>query len=136
LLNSGDHEDCWETGIVIFNQNCDKLGRFIKRYHDSWNNEETMESLWRPYDAQVIGYAAEKNFHNLCKSSCTNADAIKNSQFGQYFTHWINKENKDLLRDLNNKANIIVLEELTEPNNDDSHNIPLHSTQSEEPRET
>ena len=136
LLNSDDHEDCWETGIVIFNQTCDKLGRFIKRYHDAWNNEETMESLWRPYDAQVIGHVSEKSFYNLCKSSCTNADAIKNSQFGQYFTHWINKENKDLLRNLNNNTDITESEELTELNNDDSHNISLHSTESEESRET
>ena len=136
LLNSGDHEDCWETGIVIFNQNCDKLGRFIKRYYDAWNNEETMESLWRPYDAQVIGHAADKNFHNLCKASGTNADSVKNSLFGKYFIHWINKDNKDLLRNLNSNTDVTVLEELTEPINDDSNDIPLHSTQSEESRET
>ena len=121
LLNSGDHEDCWESGVVIFNQKCDKLGRFIKRYHDTWNDADTMESLWRPYDAQVIGHAADKSFHNLCDAECVNADAMKNSRLGYYFTHWINKENKDRLRQLKN---------------DNSNNISLHSTESEEPRET
>jgi (p)ppGpp synthase/HD superfamily hydrolase len=67
--------------------------------------------------------------------------------------HWINKENKDRLKELNSNTDITVLEELTESNNDDSNDItaleeltkstnddsndiPLHSTQSEEPRET
>jgi hypothetical protein len=107
LLNSGDHEDCWESGIVIFNQECDKLGKFIKRYNDVWNNEEIMESLWRPYDAQVIGHVAEKSFYNLCESPCSNADAVKNSWFGNYFKHWINKDNKDQLRKLNDNSNNI-----------------------------
>lgn len=120
LLNSGDHEDCWESGLVIFNQNCDKLGRFIKRYHDAWNDTETMESLWRPYDAQVIGHVSEKSFHNLCDTECSNADAVKNSRFGDYFVHWINKTNKDRLRELNY---------------DHSNNISPHDTQSQEPGE-
>lgn len=118
LLNSGDHEDCWESGFVIFNQQCGKLGRFIKQYHDAWNNEEIMESLWRPYDAQVIGHVAEKGFYNLCDSRCSNANAVKNSRFDNYFVHWINKENKDRLRELNSNTNITALEELTEPESD------------------
>lgn len=121
LLYSGDHEDCWESGIVIFNQQCDKLGRFIKRYHDAWNNEEIMESLWRPYDAQVIGYVCEKGFYNLCHTPCSNIDAVKNSRFDSYFVHWINKENKDRLRELNN---------------DNSNSVSSDSAESEEPRET
>jgi hypothetical protein len=119
LLNSGDHEDCWESGIVIFNQECDKLGMFVKRYNDAWNNEELMESLWRPYDAQVIGHVAKKSFYNLCDTPCSNADAVKNSWFGNYFKHWINKNNKTQLRKLNN---------------DNSNSVSSDSTKSEESR--
>jgi len=149
LLNSGDHEDCWESGFVIFNQQCGKLGRFIKQYHDAWNNEEIMESLWRPYDAQVIGHVAEKGFYNLCDSRCSNANAVKNSRFDNYFVHWINKENKDRLRELNSNTDITALEELTEPEsdvttleelkeleNDHSNNISSDSPEPEESRET
>ena len=149
LLNSGDHEDCWESGFVIFNQHCGKLGRFIKQYQDAWNDEEIMESLWRPYDAQVIGHVAEKGFYNLCDSPCSNANAVKNSRFDNYFVHWINKENKDLLRELNSKPDITVieesteleldvtvLEELKEPDNDNSDSVSSDSAQPEEPRET
>jgi hypothetical protein len=136
LLNSGDHEDCWESGFVIFNQQCGKLGRFIKQYHDAWNNEEVMESLWRPYDAQVIGYVAEKGFYNLCDVPCSNADAVKNSRFNNYFVHWINKENKEQLRELNSDISVTVMEEVKELDNDDSNSISPDSTQPEEPRET
>lgn len=102
IMNSGDNEDCWESGLVIFNQQCDKLGRSIKRYEASWVDEETLDSLWRPYDAQVLGYVAgSTGFHNLCLQPCKNIDAFANSRYAEYFKHWINKENKELLRSLN-----------------------------------
>ena len=77
--------------------------------------------------------------------------------------HWINKENKDRLRELNSNTNITALEELTEPesdvtttleeltepesnvttleelkelDNDDSNNISSDSPEPEESRET
>jgi len=100
MLNSGDHEDCWETGVVIFNQQFDKLNLIMKRYESAWNNEEILCSLWKPYDAQVLGYIAEdRGYKNLCKQPCSNADALKNSHLADYFTHWINKENKAKLNE-------------------------------------
>ena len=111
----------------------------IKQYQDAWNNEEIMESLWRPYDAQVIGHVAEKGFYNLCDVPCSNANAVKNSRFNNYFVHWINKENKDQLiqlRQLNSNTDITVTEELKELDNDDSNSISPDSPQPEEPRET
>ena len=102
IMNSGDNEDCWESGLVIFNQQCDKLGRAIKRYEASWLDEETLDSLWRPYDAQVLGYiAGTTGYHNLCLNQCKNENAFANSRYAEYFKHWINKENKELLRELN-----------------------------------
>jgi hypothetical protein len=57
-------------------------------------------SLWKPYDAQVLGYVAtRKGFLNLCNSSCKNQDALKNTRYADFFTHWINKDNKNLLKE-------------------------------------
>jgi hypothetical protein len=126
IMNSGDHEDCWESGLVIFNQQCDKLGRAIKRYEASWLDEETLDSLWRPYDAQVLGYVAgSTGFHNLCLNSCSNADAFNNSRYAEYFKHWINKENKALLREISIYKNY----------EENSSNISSVSAEYEEPGE-
>jgi hypothetical protein len=32
MLNSGDEEDCWESGIVIFNQTAEKFDITVRRY--------------------------------------------------------------------------------------------------------
>jgi hypothetical protein len=101
IMNSGDSEDCWESGLVIFNQLCDKLGRSMRRYESIWLDPAELDSLWRPYDAQVLGNAAlQTGYHNLCDQSCSNADAFDNSRYGDYFKHWINKENKQKLKEL------------------------------------
>lgn len=98
MLNSGDHEDCWESGIVIFNQTAEKFDLTIRKYEKAWLDEDTLLSLWRPYDAQVLGYVAtERGYLNLCQQQCSNADALKNSHLGTFFKHWINKDNKKLL---------------------------------------
>lgn len=102
MLNSGDHEDCWETGIVIFNQRFEKLNLVIKKYEQAWNTEDILNSLWKPYDAQVLGYVAEeRGYKNLCNQLCSNVDALKNSDLAPFFTHWINKENKARLNEQN-----------------------------------
>jgi hypothetical protein len=99
MLHSGDGEDCWETGIVIFNQLYEKLGLVMKRYERAWQDEEILNSLWKPYDAQVLGYIAEdKGFRNLCIEYGQNINALQNSHLGSYFKHWINKDNKLLLQ--------------------------------------
>lgn len=98
MMNSGDHEDCWESGIVIFNQKAEKIDLTVRKYERAWLDEDTLLSLWRPYDAQVLGHVAlERGFLNLCQSPCSNADALKNSPLAPYFKHWINKDNKKIL---------------------------------------
>jgi len=99
MMNSGNPQDTWETGIVIFNQEYHKLSLTIKKYEQAWHDEDVLYSLWKPYDACVLGYIAEeKGYRNLCTSSGDNADALKNSYYGPYFKHWINKTNKALLK--------------------------------------
>ena len=100
MLNSNNNQDCWETGIVIFNQQYGKLNQVMKRYENAWQDEEILTSLWKPYDAQVLGYVAnDRGFKNLCNESCKNADALKHSALGAYFIHWINKTNKAKLNE-------------------------------------
>jgi hypothetical protein len=99
MLNSRDDEDCWETGVVVFNQQYEKLSLVMKKYEQAWHDSEILNSLWKPYDAQVLGYIAnDRGFKNLCNAPCKNIDALKNSHLGTYFTHWINKDNKSLLK--------------------------------------
>lgn len=101
VLNSGDREDCWETGLVIFNQQYSKLNLVTRLYEKIWYDEEELLSLFRPYDAHVLGQVAEqRTFLNLCDRPCGNIDALVNSRFGNIFKHWINKDNKKLLQEL------------------------------------
>ena len=100
ILNSEDAEDCWETGIVLFNQQYGKLNQLIKRYERSWHDDDFLSSLWRPYDTQVLGdIALDKGFLNLCDAKCKNVNALENSRYSAAFKHWINKDNKKLLSD-------------------------------------
>lgn len=100
MLFSDDSEDCWETGVVIFNQRFEKLNLIMKKYEHAWTTEEILSSLWKPYDAQVLGYVAkDRGFKNLCKCACANQDALKNSYLSEYFIHWINKDNKAKLNE-------------------------------------
>lgn len=89
--------DCYETGLVIFNQQFEKLTLFANRYEKFWQSEEDLLGLFRPYDAMVLGNLAEQQkagFYNLCNSICENKDALKNTRYATSFKHWINKENK------------------------------------------
>lgn len=98
MMNSQDDEDCWESGLVIFNQKCEKLNLYIRRYENFWYDENSLMTLWRPYDAQILGHIAQEHgFMNLCQSKCKNIDALKNTTFSNFFVHWINKDNKKLL---------------------------------------
>ncbi len=102
MLNSGDQEDCWESGIVIFNQRAEKFDQTIRKYEKAWLDEDTLLSLWRPYDAQVLGHVAlERGYKNLCHTQCSNVNALANSHFAPYFKHWINKDNKKILQEKN-----------------------------------
>lgn len=102
IMNSFDHEDCWETGLVIFNQQGGKLNQAMKKYHAAWNDEDILSSLWRPYDAQVLGHIAqERGYLNLCQRACKNIDAMTNTIYSATFKHWINKDNKQVLADKN-----------------------------------
>lgn len=106
VCKSNDYvEDCWESGIVIYNHQAPKVNIFMKAVERVWNNPDELLSLFRPYDAMVTGYVAqERGFYNLCKNDCENIDAISNSRFGKYFKHWINKDNKKLLQELKNNG--------------------------------
>jgi len=102
VMNSGDREDCWESGIVIFNQKAEKFDRFVRAYEKAWLDEDTLLGLWRPYDAQVLGHVCtERSYRNLCHRDCSNIDALSNTHFASYFKHWINKDNKKLLSEKN-----------------------------------
>jgi hypothetical protein len=97
-MYSGNSEDCWETGLVIFNQENGKLNQFMKKYEHHWNDEEILTSLWKPYDALVLGYTAQdRGFYNLCDSTCPNIEALDHTRYASYLKHWINKDNKQLL---------------------------------------
>lgn len=103
MMNSGDNEDCWETGIVIFNQRFGKINVVARQYERVWNDEDELMALFRPYDAHVLGHVAEsRTFFNLCETACKNIDALQNTRFRGLFTHWINKDNKKKLQELKN----------------------------------
>jgi hypothetical protein len=98
VMNSHDGDDCWESGIVIFNQENEKLNQFIKKYSHAWTDPEILNNLWKPYDAQVLGYVAlSRGYYNLCENRCTNAESLNNSRYRHCFKHWINKTNKEKL---------------------------------------
>lgn len=102
IMRSGITDDCWETGLVIFNQENDKLNQFIKKYETNWNDEDILLSLWKPYDALVLGYTAEeRGFYNLCNNVCPNIEALSHTRYSGYLKHWINKDNKKLLANNN-----------------------------------
>ena len=98
IMNSGDSVDCWESGIVIFNNQFEKIKVTMNRYRDAWQDKEFMQNLWKPYDAQVLGsIGVQRSFKNLCLRNCKNAEAVENTIYKGYFKHWINKENKSKL---------------------------------------
>lgn len=102
MMNSEDGEDCWESGIVVFNQKAEKIDLIIRKYENMYLNQDNLFSLWKPYDAQALGAVAlERGYLNLCKRKCPNAEALANSHFAPYFKHWINKDNKKLLAEKN-----------------------------------
>jgi len=103
MMKSHDkHADCYETGLVIFNQKYEKLTLFANQYERFWNNEEELFGLHRPYDAMVLGALAErKGFENLVHTECENEYALENTRFQKYFKHHINKENKAKLNEKN-----------------------------------
>lgn len=98
MMYSGDQEDCWESGIVIFNQRAEKFDLFVRKYEKVWLDEDALLSLWRPYDAQVLGYVAkDRGYKNLCTEKCPNGEALQYTHLNVYFKHWINKDNKKKL---------------------------------------
>ena len=101
MMKSNDYsEDCYESGLVIFNESYKKLSLFATHYEKFWKTEEKLLSLFRPYDAMVLGeLAQEKGFLNLVHTPCDNKDALENTRFSEYFKHWINKDNKKVLRE-------------------------------------
>ena len=104
LMKSNNEKDCLETGLVIFNQDYEKLNVIMNKYNEAWNDEATLNSLWKPYDALVLGHVALNNkrkFYNLCDSECKNVDALEHTRYAKFFKHWINKTNKQKLRDEN-----------------------------------
>ena len=106
IMNSSYHEDCWETGLVIFNHKAEKIGVTLNRYEEAWNDKDTLQSLWKPYDAPVLGYVAEqRGYKNLCDEPCVNLDSINHTRYSGYFKHWINKTNKKLLLQKINENN-------------------------------
>jgi hypothetical protein len=109
VMNSHDGDDCWESGIVIFNQQNGKLNQFIKKYLNAWTDQKILNNLWKPYDAQVLGYVAlHRGYYNLCSRQCQNVEAMSNSIYANFFKHWINKENKEkLIIEKQNESNSI-----------------------------
>jgi hypothetical protein len=102
MKSHSKHADCYETGLVIFNDKYEKLTLFANQYERFWNNEEELFSLHRPYDAMVLGALAEKKgFENLVQKECENVNALENTKFKKIFKHHINKENKSKLNEKN-----------------------------------
>jgi len=101
MMKSNDwSQDCYETGLVIFNQQNEKLNLFVKNYEAFWKDPDQLGSLYRPYDAIVLGTVAgqkKSGFFNLCNRMGENVDALNNTQYASYFKHWINKANKRIL---------------------------------------
>ena len=96
VLHSGQPNDEWESGLVIFNQAHGKLSQFMKHYSNNWNNNEVLASLYKPYDAPVLGYTAvQRGFVNLCHDTGgINKLALENSRYRGYLNHLIGKANK------------------------------------------
>jgi hypothetical protein len=96
LMNSGQLNDEWESGLVIFNQAHGKLDQFMKHYHNNWNDDEIIASLYKPYDAPVIGHTAtQRGYINLCDTLCDmNKLALEHTRYHGYLKHWIGKDNK------------------------------------------
>lgn len=93
--------DCFETGLVIFNERFEKLDVFIKKYESFWKDKFALKSLHRPYDALVLGTVAESykgKFYNICNAKVDNRHALANTSFRHHLKHWINKTNKELLK--------------------------------------
>lgn len=105
MMKSNDfHEDCFESGLVIFNQLHEKLTLFANQYEKFWKSEEDLLGLFRPYDAMVLGAVVEKRgFHNLVHGTCMNKDALEHTHFKNVFKHWINKDNKAKLKEIKNE---------------------------------
>lgn len=102
ILNTKHTPDAWETGLVIFNNKHSKLKVVMNKYKAAFNDDEILSSLWKPYDAEVLGYVAkQRGYYNLCNNPCINVDAFENSILDPYFKHWINKTNKQILQDEN-----------------------------------
>ena len=96
VLHSGQPNDEWESGLVIFNQAHGKLSQFMKHYSNNWNNDEVLATLYKPYDAPVLGYTAvQRGFVNLCHDKGgINKLALENSRYRGYLNHLIGKANK------------------------------------------
>ena len=96
VLHSGQPNDEWESGLVIFNQAHGKLSQFMKHYSNNWNNDEVLATLYKPYDAPVLGYTAvQRGFVNLCHDTGgINKLALENSRYRGYLNHLIGKANK------------------------------------------
>lgn len=104
LLNTDHSPDSWETGIVMFNCHYEKIKIAMNRYYDVWQDKNILNSLWKPYDAEVLGFVAkDRGYFNLCDSPCVNSKAFEHSRFNPYFKHWINKTNKQILSDRHNE---------------------------------
>jgi hypothetical protein len=118
MMRSNTHtQDKYESGLVIFNQQHEKLNLFIKQYEGLWQDKDELSSLYRPYDAMVLGAVAEKRgFYNLCQNITENKNALLHTNFRKYFKHWINKENKSKLQ--KEKNDITQIEEIQ--NDEDS----------------
>lgn len=99
MKSNNQSADCFESGLVIFNESHKKLTLFANQYEKFWKDEESLLQLWRPYDALVLGALAEKRgFLNLVEKECPNEHALENTKFRGTFKHWINKANKETLR--------------------------------------
>jgi len=105
MMRSNTHNaDRYETGLVIFNQQHDKLDLFMRQYESFWNTEEELSSLFRPYDAMVLGAIGERRgFYNLCQNTCENKDAMTHTKYRKVLKHWINKKNKSILKESKEK---------------------------------
>lgn len=103
LMKSNDWSlDCWETGLVIFNEKFEKMEVFLKRYENFWKDREAINSLHKPYDAMVLGAVATEykaKFYNLCNAKSENVNALQHTIFRHHFKHWINKTNKEALKE-------------------------------------
>lgn len=108
IMNTAHTPDAWETGLVMFNCHNFKIKVAMNRYKEIWNDETILSTLWKPYDAEVLGYlATDRGYFNLCDTPCVNSKAFENSRFHPYFKHWINKTNKQLLNDKHNASSSI-----------------------------